>query len=417
MPKRIRQAVCCVLLLIVLATTGCWDRTEINDLAFVMGSALDLTEDGKVLGTFQIALPNAVGIGPSGEQAGGGQQRSVFIVSATGRNVHDLERKVQEKLSRRLYKGHRRVIFIGERLAKRGIGDLLDQFSRDPTSRLRTQILVAKGRQGQEMLQVQYPFERIPSEAVRELERTGVGVEVTIRDFLIMASGEGIQPVMAAMESVSVPDIKGPAGNGGQAGEGQLEERGRQERQTIRLWGMAIFKDFKLAGYLNDEETRGWMWVTGKLQRGVITAYVPEGGGNVSVDLTKAEREIKPEINGNRVKIRLRVEGEGVIHENDTNLDLSEPQNVKIAEKALKKSIEQRVRRAIAKAQQDYQADIFGFGEQVQRTHPKTWKSLKEQWKQRFPETEVEILADFSVIRTGMSGAPLHLQEKEVKKQ
>jgi hypothetical protein len=44
----------------LLMVGGCWGRTEVDDLAFVMSIGLDKGEDNTVYVTFQIAVPRAV---------------------------------------------------------------------------------------------------------------------------------------------------------------------------------------------------------------------------------------------------------------------------------------------------------------------------------------------------------------------
>lgn len=409
---KIKYACCLIVLLSSLIMTGCWDRTEVNDIALVMATALDLAEDGKLRVTMQVAIPAGVGVGPNGIQGAEGQQKSYFVETAVGRDILDTQQKIQEKLSRRLFKAHRRVVFIGERLAKHGIKDVLDELGRAPDNRLRSYLLVAVGREARELLEVDYPFERVPTEAVRELERSGVGVETTLRDFLLASSAEGVNPVTATIESVS---------NGFKQSQKQDPEQTGKEAggkgETVRLSGTAIFKDFKLIGYLNDEETRGLLWITGKLQRGIITAYVPAGRGNVSFNIMKTERKIRTEIRGNKVKIHLELKGEGVINENNTNLDASQPKNIKLMEKALQQDLETRIWRTLRRAQEEYKTDIFGFGQQIQRMNPKQWKTIEKQWETIFPEAEVSVVTDLTIVRTGMSGPPLQLKEDEVKKK
>ena len=41
-----------------LVITGCWDRIEINDIGFVMGTGLDLMKDGNIRATLQISVPS-----------------------------------------------------------------------------------------------------------------------------------------------------------------------------------------------------------------------------------------------------------------------------------------------------------------------------------------------------------------------
>ena len=142
------------LIIIILITSGCWDRTEINDLAFVMGTSLDLADNGEIRGSVQVAVP----ITGQGTPRGEGAQGKFFVVSAVGKNSNEVIQGLQRKLSRRLYYAHRSVVFIGEKLAKHGIKDILDYFSRDPHSRLRSFIMVVKGGEGREILRSPLSF-------------------------------------------------------------------------------------------------------------------------------------------------------------------------------------------------------------------------------------------------------------------
>ncbi|TXK73213.1 Ger(x)C family spore germination protein, partial [Paenibacillus sp. N3.4] len=41
--------------------TGCWDRTETNDIAFVLTSAIDLEDDGRYRISYMLPLPGSMG--------------------------------------------------------------------------------------------------------------------------------------------------------------------------------------------------------------------------------------------------------------------------------------------------------------------------------------------------------------------
>lgn len=58
-------------LLCLSLLTGCWDRTEINDLAFVLAGGFDLAENGQLEATLQIALPTEVPTATSGGRQAG----------------------------------------------------------------------------------------------------------------------------------------------------------------------------------------------------------------------------------------------------------------------------------------------------------------------------------------------------------
>ena len=60
-----------VLILCAALLTGCWDREEINDVAFVIGIAVD-KEGDEYRSSLQIALPGQAGA--SGSEGGGEAQ-------------------------------------------------------------------------------------------------------------------------------------------------------------------------------------------------------------------------------------------------------------------------------------------------------------------------------------------------------
>ena len=148
----------------VLLISGCWDRKEINDLAFVSGAALDLAPNGDYLVSLQVAIPSA-------DQSLGGGPGKFFVISATGINANEaLEKPRAKKLANAVYCPSACVVFVGERLARHGIKDILDIYTHDPRNRLRTYLMVVKGGDGQEILKAKYPFEQVPIEAVKEME-------------------------------------------------------------------------------------------------------------------------------------------------------------------------------------------------------------------------------------------------------
>jgi spore germination protein KC len=373
-----------LLLLTFLMTTGCWDRTEINDLAFVMGSSLDITDNGKLLSSLQIAIPTVAG------QVG--QQKKFIVISGVGNSLLEVGHKIQQKSSRRLFFSHRSMIFIGEKLAKHGIKHILDYYGRDPKNRLRTYIMVAKGGKGKDVLEVQYPFESVPSEASREMQVLGAGLGVTMRDFYMASSGEGGGSVMGVIETQG--------------------EKGK-ENQLFKMAGAAVFKDYKLIGFLNENETTILQWITDKLKFWKTSFHLPQG--YVGMHIVSTKRIMKPEIEGNKIKFHLYLEGEGSIMENNTSLDLSQPKDLDLVRKSLEKTVKKRVQILISSVQKKKKTDIFGFGQMIHQNEPKYWNKIKKDWEKRFTQTEVTVDVNLKINNTGMTNYPLHLKE-ELKK-
>lgn len=143
-------------------TTGCWDREELSDRVFDLAASADLNKDGTYLTAGQFIVPSRV---EQSSKGGTGGDKPYFIETGSGKSSIESIQKARQKLSRIITRGHRRNYYIGEELAKNGIKDMLDAFSRDPGNRIRLDIWVVKGNTGLEALQVPYPLEKIPSVA------------------------------------------------------------------------------------------------------------------------------------------------------------------------------------------------------------------------------------------------------------
>ena len=384
-----------VLLLLPLATAGCWDRKEINDIGFVMGTGLDLAKNGNMQATLQIAVPS-----PSAQTGGGTKDTDKFIViSAVGKNTTDLEQKLQHKMSRKLYFSHRSIILVGESLARKGIGNTLDRFSRNPRSRLRTYVLVVKGITASDMLKVIYPYEMTSAEAVKEMEMIKTsGVNTTLKDFMLATASEGSQPAVGVLEPTKFfrTSLKG-------------------EDMQFRLNETAVFNRFKLAGFLNRTETHEFLWFRNSKKGDEISANLPGGKGNAGLSVKKSKIKIDVVPKGERFKLLVQIKAGGDLLENNTKLDVTQAKNIAIIEEALENQVEHDIKLLLRKLQK-YKSDIIGFGSLLERKHPKKWRTVQEQWEMYFSTAEVSVSVKLDIDNTGLIGPSLQLEEKEIIK-
>lgn len=370
-----------IISIVSLFVAGCWDRNEINDIAFIMASSIDSAPDGKYKVTSQFSIPT--GVESRQQELGSTLGKTYFLESAVGKNIFEAELLMQQKLSRKFFKGHRRVLLIGEEQAKKGIKDILDSFTRDPTSRLRTFLLVTKGTDGEELLKVKSFLERIPSEDIRGIERSDLGTAITLKDFMVMNIDKELSPIMGVIQLLE-------------------SEKSGQERYQVS--STAIFQDYKLIGYLDDKNTFTLRWIQGKLQRGILSETIEEYNGNVGVVMKNSRSNINTHISGRDVNIHINLVGEGHINENNSDLDLNKPENIKKIEIALEEIIANNSNKTIEKAQTELKTDVFGLGKEISKEHPQKWKKIKSDWQEVFPETDISVSVDFHILRTGMTG-------------
>lgn len=121
-----------IVLLIVLifgtSATGCWDRIELEDVAWVQAMGFDPGVDGYLATTFQIGIPHSLRSATvSGGGAGGAPEYlTVTIHSRTALEALDL---VSLNLGRRVSLVHTQLFLFGEELARSGLRGLVGRWT------------------------------------------------------------------------------------------------------------------------------------------------------------------------------------------------------------------------------------------------------------------------------------------------
>jgi spore germination protein KC len=384
----------CVHLILL---SGCWDRTEVNDLALIVGLGIDQTKNGKIRLTVEIVVPKSVGGGGQMMGGGGAGGGETIIKSGTGVTVADAISNLQEKLSRRVFWGHTKVIVFGEKAAKAGIRQHLDFLSRNPEARLRSNVLVSKGT-AKSVLELVPPIEQSSSEVLRELSESQLLLRVTVKDVLQMLSGD------TGAAALPMVKIKPP-------------EKGKQEQQTVAfIQRTAIFKKDKMIGDIDDQLTRGVLWLRNEIKEANITITPKGEKGNITATLIRAHTELIPKYEKGKWKMIVKATAEDDIILNGTKLDLLNPKYTKMIEKELENEMNKRIRNTLKKVQKEMKADIFGFADIFHRKYPREWNRVKNRWEEIFPTVEVVVKTKAYVRRPGIDTAPQGLPEQEVKK-
>lgn len=411
--NRIRQAgMIAFAILPLLLVTGCWDSSEVNDLALELAWGIDTAKNDGVMVSAQVIVPFQIGSARGSGGGGGGssgQGKPYFVATGVGKDTLDAVQQMQTNLSREMFRAHRRVIVIGEKRARKGLKEVLDTYSRDPNLKLRSDVFIVKGGTAKDFLNVAYPLEDIPGlGALKEYNQIGTLKEMGLINLMISATSDGNCPAL--------PVIAIGMDTGEQ--EGEAEEQGSVSNEKgFRINGTAIFdNDMKLLGFIDAREGRLLRWVKGELRKLIVTANIPEDKGNVSFDMNKLDSKVQPIFQDNKIKFQVNLSGQGMIRENNSSLDLTQIRNLDLVKDVLEKEVEVSVLRTISKVQQEFGSDVFEFGETIHRKHRSRWKLLKDDWNQKFRKAEVSVNANLTIRRIGVTGPPLHLKEDNIQK-
>ncbi len=383
-----------LIITISLALTGCWDRREVNDIAFVVGSSID-KEKGKYRLSVQIALPGQ--LGGAGSQGGGGGtsgSKPWQLESMLGSTLSEANQNQQKSLSRTLYYAHRRTLLIGEEMAKEGIEPIMDVVGRITQNRLTAYVVVTKGP-AYKILQADAPIEKFPSEMVRELAVGYMRNARTIKHLLNLMLSDGIDPALPVATVVS---------SGARSG--------KKENTNIRLSSLAVFHRDKLTGYLEEDETQGVLWAMNEINRPQISIPAPKGVGKIVVEFQETNTEITPQIEGDEITMQFEVRGKGSIVENDSTYELANLEQIRSLEHAIGMKVKKDIESGIRALQNKYHSDAIGFGKIIYNQRPNDWKRFRKNWDQFFPTVKIKVAAKLHLEHTGAIIVPFGRKDK-----
>ncbi|MDQ0257904.1 Ger(x)C family germination protein [Evansella vedderi] len=374
---KLKKIIICLIILIPF--TGCWDRQEINDIAIVMGTSFDKSDDRNYKTAIIAPLPGQMG-GPGGGGGGTSGEAAYYLDAGIGTTVRDANQNLQQRMPRKLMLGHRRVALFGEELAKEGLGKALDVLTRTTEARLTMQIFVTEG-EAIEVLSAEPQLETISAEAIREI---GVsGFELTLRDFLLEFQQKGNDPIIPVVRA-----------------RDNISPNKNLVKQQVEINNLAIFKGDKLAFFTNELQTLGASWLMEKLVGKIYTVQFDEDT-HVSIEVIENKTNFDYKIQDNLPQFNIEVNVTGDILENETDFTFEEEGAYKeinaVVEKQIKNEISEILDATLPKG-----IDTFGLGWLLHRREREKWKEFESQWAEILPDVEHEVNVICSVKLPGL---------------
>jgi spore germination protein KC len=373
--------------LMVTFLSGCWSQTELNELAIVTALGIDKTEKGYLL-TAQIVNPSEI----AGQARSG--RTEVVRFKKSGETISEAARRLSTDAPRRLYVAHLREVVFGEELAREGIGKTLDVLSRHHEMRTDFHITVAKGSTASAILNVQTALAKIPAiklfDSLENSEKRWAATKTINMDELISSIvSKGKEPVLTGIYVYGNPE----------SGSNVKNAQNVSPETGLRIDSLGVFKNDKLLGWLNEDESKGFNYITDNVKSTAVT--IPCEDGNITIDTVRSKTKVNGKTKKGIPKIEINVSSEGTISEVGCKIDLSKPEKIKELNEKYKKDIKNKIEAAIKKVQEDYQSDIFGFGEVIHRAEPKAWKHLEPNWDQEFANLKVTVNVKANIRRLG----------------
>jgi Ger(x)C family germination protein len=344
-------------------------------LAIIMGVGIDKTENpNEIEMTAQIARSGQM----KAEKGGVGQGKAFVNVKAKGTDPLSIFREYTHQINRFPYTSHNQIIILGEDLAKGGIHDSLDFFLRSRETRMTVNILVARGK-AKDVFDTEPELGKLPAAEIAQLIEIQTASSETVQFTLI----EYLSRIVCQCAIVT-PIVEVKKENG---------------KNLAYISSGAVFKRDKMVGELNKRETRGLLWVLGKVKSGMISVPIDSKLAFIEVKEANVSVNYKIKKDGNFL-FNIKINEKGVMSSQTGYSDLISPEQINALEKAEEKEIIAAVEETLKKAK-ELDADIFGFSDKIEKTDNKKWQSIKNDWDRLFKNVEVKVNVSAKIIGSG----------------
>jgi spore germination protein KC len=394
-----------VVIVLSLLVTSCWSRRELNELAIVVALGIDKIDDQYQV-SMQIVNPTEISA-----RLGGSGRSPVILLKEKGKTIQEAGRRALVKSPRRYFFAHLQILVLGEKIAKEGFREALDFFWRDHEFRFDYYLMVAKDNTAENILKVLTPLEKLPSQkllaSLESSERYwGSTADITLDELVVRMLGEGNGVGLSGVEIIGERDPM--------VGGGRKNIEMAEPRTKLKYTKLAIFKEDKMVGWLNEAETIGTKYIVDELKSTLIVVPCPKNKGHITLDVVRSDTKVKGKVENEKPSIHIYIKSSQNLSETQCEaLDLSLPETIFFLEKEAEKQLANTIRSAVNAAQKKYKIDFLGFGNAIRRADPKFWKKYKKNWKHEFTKVPVHLHFDLKIYHTGTSSnSYLHKMEK-----
>ncbi|MGE5675398.1 MAG: Ger(x)C family spore germination protein, partial [Mycobacterium leprae] len=271
------------MLLALVLLTGCWDRVEVEDQAYVISMGIDKGVRERLQVTVRVAEP-------SQQRRPPGTGLSARLLTAEGDTVLQAIYVMNGGMGRRLDLRHLRALVWGESLARDGLEPVIMELERNPFIRSTMLVAQARGR-AMDVLQADAPtIETDPSKLAEDYLLQGkyshLAPPVRFQHFLMRLAAPGGDPYLPVLAINPDVDIKPVGLDGSENAIGDPRgvtshsalpgELPRNGGNPVELIGTAIFQGDKLQGFLTIDETQMLLALRGEMGKTYLSFADPD---------------------------------------------------------------------------------------------------------------------------------------------
>ncbi|MGG0741128.1 Ger(x)C family spore germination protein [Niallia taxi] len=380
-----------ILLCFIPLLSGCWDRNELSKTSIVTGMAVDKGESFKYKLTIETTEAREMMV-----QTATGQAPST-VASLEGNSVAELVSKFNIVNATIPIYSHMRVLVISEELAKEGMLDFMVFFDRNRQIRDDFMIVIAREGKAEDILKVNNMYKKSASlklfTQLTTMQRDWGGApDIKLNDYTRIYNSEGQAPVLPAVQLI------GDAKKGGNVENLKSEDPESQ----VKVNSLGAFKKGKLVGYASLAEVRDLLFVQDNIKSTAITANCEEGEKKFEYRVTHSSTKITAKEVKGIPHFYIKIKTEGILDGTTCTNTIGNASAFEQLEVNINKEMERKIKDFIIKTKEQFNADIFGFGDLLREQDYKNFKKYKDTWDDGYAKAQMHISFNSEIKRSGL---------------
>lgn len=381
--------------MVILPISGCFGKEEVENLGFVLAIGID---QGKTQGTYRVTYQMGV---PKKAGEGGGDIANLTYC-AEGYSMRETLDEVYSMTAKKPFVGTVKTLLIGEDVAKEGINRVLDFFQRYYQFRRTTYLVISNGR-ADDTLKVKSRDDRLPAFIVQAIiersKSTSTFPLVRLGHYLTVLATESTEPVIPVIEKTKPTDEE----------DGTSSDQ--EKTEELKISSAAAFSGDRLEEFLNETETRGYMWLTNNVEERSITATGQDGEGVlVSGRVVKSTTDWKLQPQNESYSFIYSIKNVVFLDEFHGEQKQRNPEEwLEEAENEAIPAFQQQIYKecqAICQKSKELGLDLLGVGRHIEEKKPAYWKTIKDQWSENYRNFPVQIEVEVKKGNSGSSTNP-----------
>lgn len=378
-----------LIIISCLSLTGCWSYREIDSLYIIAGIGIDKvpnTNRHKITAEFV----DAKNVSGGGAQQQTEQGLQSVLLETEGVSIFDAVRKMIKISAKRPYMAHTTTIVISEETAREGIVPFLDLITTNEEPRLDVDVYVSRGKLAGEILHTKSFSTDIRSFELSQI----VNENKQLVRVPVLKVYEIISQLATPKFNIVLPVVTSFFNHG---------------ESTNILSGGAVFKADKLAGFLEQEDMIPYLFIKNQIQSAILNVETQDEDVNSTITLETLNNstKIRPMYSTEGISFDIKIKTDVFLTESDTRTDFISPTGRKKLKELAEKHLEKRIENHIKKTKEEFEFDIFGFGNIIRQRNPKLWKDLEKDWDSVFMDVNFNVECDIRIKNSGHTLSPI----------